>query len=157
MSFFEGQISAGHGSGEGASHRPPKFNEKATPRDEERMKIVAGEEKTKFWAVRRRGNPAEGAVRGERRSAEGGPWEAGPGEGGSWGGDVLGMGCPGVGVTWVFCGEGRGEERGQGNPNIGQTQKFAKHIKTLILVKLAKNVGLAKVRLAKLGFVQTWP
>ena len=37
---------------------------------------------------------------------------------------------------------------GQGNPI---------NIKTLILDNLAKKVGLAKVRLAKLGFGQTWP
>ena len=71
----------------------------------------------------------------------------------SGGGPVLGRAGPGEGQSCVLWG-GR---RGPGNPNIGQTQKLAQNIKILILVNLAKNVGSAKVRLAKLAFVQTWP
>ena len=98
------------------------------------MKIVVGEGKSEIL-----GGPA---VLG-RRSWRGGP---GPGEGVSWGGGVLG-----------FCGEG-----GPGNPNIGQTQKFAQNIKKLILVNLAKSVGFGQtwcwpnLVLAKLGIGQSW-
>ena len=62
--------------------------------------------------------------------------------------------CPGF--LW-----GGGRE-GPGNPNIGQTQKLAQNIKTLILVDMAKkcwfgqnsfgqNSDLTKVGLAKVG------
>ena len=50
-----------------------------------------------------------------------------------WGRAVLRRGCP------VFCGE---EKRGPGNPNIGH-----QNIKTLILVTLAKKIGIG----------QSWP
>ena len=47
--------------GPGASKTPPKFHKKTPRETKKRAKMVAGEGKiAKFWAVRRRGGPAEG-------------------------------------------------------------------------------------------------
>ena len=84
------------------------------------------------------------------RPAEGVPGKVGRGKAVLWKG-VLGRGCP------VCCGEGSGgsgQSKHWPNTEIGP--------KTLILVKLAKNVGdglanlMATHGLAKLGFCHRW-
>ena len=130
------------------------------------MKIVVGETKkarnfgrSGGGMVQRKGGPAEGgkAEGGPAgQSCEGGRWKGGLGEEGLWEGGLgtggLGKGGPGEGVSCVLWG---GEE-GSGQSQQWPDTEMAQNIKTLILVNLAKNVCLAKVRFGQKWIGQTW-
>ena len=73
---------------------------------------------------------------------------------GGTGEEVQGRAVLEKGVSWVFVGTEGGF---RAIPTLAKHRNWPKTLKHQFWSIWQKNVGLARVRLAKLGFVQTWP